>query len=449
MWEFFPTFFYTPNLFGDFPPNIFWEKVMPISPNFYFTNYDSSTDSSSPEFNFLKSSIVDAAKVYMKHTGAQTLDLNISYGDPTSGPRPKDRSGKGKKDDSDMSMEERQKQFQAQDPDYPDLLVLPVETENRIEDAVNFFTHFEKIFDTWNFKSICPFPCVVLNFHGASGTGKTLAAHVFSRRLGKKIILASYAQITSMYVGEGAKNLEALFAAAESQDAVLFLDEADSLLSKRIQGETSGAEASINAMRGQLLICLEKFKGTVILASNLVKNYDKAFETRIISIEFPMPDQENRTKIWDRHLPKEFPCDSTVSLEKLGEIEDICGRDIRNAVLSVARTMANRQIPEATMEMFEKAIAQIKDSRFDAADKKSEFTKEESQLLGEAFQKQRKLKQEEKTAFDSLKEAIDKLIAARMERKGQTVEDEFEQETEATGSAGENTPASANENTLN
>ncbi len=65
-----------------------------------------------------------------------------------------------------------------------------------------------------------------------------------------------------------------------------FFDEADSLLSKRLTSVSQGSEQAINSMRSQLLICLEEFRGIVIFATNLVINYDQAFLTRLISVEF-------------------------------------------------------------------------------------------------------------------------------------------------------------------
>lgn len=394
---------------------------------FYFTNYSSDADVASPEFNFLRSAVMDATRVYMKKSGAGVVDFSVVCG--VDKDKAGSTAGKGKRAGEttpEEDMDKRAAQFQAVEPTYPDLLVLPKATEETIEDAIKMFQHYDRIFNEWNMRSIVPYPCVALNFHGPSGTGKTLAAQVFCKRLGKKIILASYAQIASMYVGEGAKNLEALFLAAEKQDAVLFLDEADSLLSKRIQGETSGAEASINAMRGQLLICLEKFNGVVIFASNLIKNYDKAFETRIVSVEFANPDKEQRKKIWEKHLPQELPLDETVTLDALAEFEGVCGRDIRNAVLSAARRMANRNMQSASLETFKEAIDFILESRFDklsAPQGSKTFTAEESKELGVALKKNRELKESEKTAFERIRDGVDALIAARLERKGVATEE--------------------------
>ena len=57
-------------------------------------------------------------------------------------------------------------------------------------------------------------------------------------------------------MGEGPKNVSAIFLAAEEQDAVLFIDEADSLLSKRLVNVSDPSGQAMNSMRSQLLICL-------------------------------------------------------------------------------------------------------------------------------------------------------------------------------------------------
>ncbi|MGD1914201.1 MAG: hypothetical protein ACFB2X_26200 [Rivularia sp. (in: cyanobacteria)] len=79
------------------------------------------------------------------------------------------------------------------------------------------------------------------------------------------------------------------------------------MLSKRLTNANQGSERAANSICSQLLICLEKFKGVVIFATNLVENYDKAFETRVRHIHFPMPDEKARYLIWQNHLPPELP----------------------------------------------------------------------------------------------------------------------------------------------
>ena len=241
-------------------------------------------------------------------------------------------------------------------------LILPQATRDSLLQSIQILKVENLVFDEWGLRQIEPHPKTALNFYGPPGTGKTLAAHATAKFLGKKILIASYAEIESKYHGDGPKNVKRIFAEAENSGAVLFIDEADSLLSKRLTNVTQGSEQAINSMRSQLLICLEQFHGVVIFATNLVKNYDKAFETRIRHIEFNMPDKECREKIWALHLPETLPTASDVSCQTLSEIEDVCGRDIRNAIIQAATKAALRN-SIVNYQDIKDAIEKIKNSR--------------------------------------------------------------------------------------
>ena len=88
------------------------------------------------------------------------------------------------------------------------------------------------------------------------------------------------------------------------------------------------------------MISLERFRGIVIFATNLVVNYDRAFLSRLISIEFPQPDFEARQAIWERHLRGEglrIPLGDDVNTDELaGKYDTFCGHEIKNAVKSGA-----------------------------------------------------------------------------------------------------------------
>ena len=93
-------------------------------------------------------------------------------------------------------------------------------------------------------------------------------------------------------------------------------------------------------MRSQLLISLERFEGIVIFATNLVVNYDQAFLTRLISVEFVLPDVTSRKKIWEVHIKSDcdnqlnIPLADDVSTDELAEKYEFCGREIKKAVIS-------------------------------------------------------------------------------------------------------------------
>lgn len=236
---------------------------------------------------------------------------------------------------------ERTDRFISKEPEYSfDRVIISQRTRNRIMEALNLINYKGKVFDEWGLREIEPHPSSALNFYGQSGVGKSMAAEAIADMLGKKILRVTYADIESKYQGEGSKNVDAAFEAAERDNAVLFIDEADSLLSKRLSEVTSGADQSVNALRSQILTNLDKFEGIVIFATNLVSSYDNAFLTRLISVEFENPDIETRKKIWVVHLrpagesEMNIPLADDVNISELAEKFEFCGREIKRAVIS-------------------------------------------------------------------------------------------------------------------
>lgn len=194
------------------------------------------------------------------------------------------------------------------------------------------------IFNQWGFGKIDKSTKSVLCFYGAPGTGKTMTAEAVANYLGKPIVHSSYAQIESKYVGEGAKNLHAIFRFAEEHDAVLFFDEADSFLSNRIASTDSASDKHYNRMSNELFQLLEDFNGCVVFATNLLTDVDSAFKSRIIdSIRFELPDKDQRIELIKRMLPDGFPIARPLDqsrLDKLSErIKGFSGRDIRKSML--------------------------------------------------------------------------------------------------------------------
>ena len=292
------------------------------------------------------------------------------------------------KDKNDESkVEQRANQYQSQQPLFSlDKLIVPDEVKENILSAIDIIRVQSKVFVEWNLQAIEPFPRTALNFHGQPGTGKTLTAHAIAHSLEKPIIVASYAQIESKFLGDGSKNVEALFHAAERDNAVLFIDEADSLLSKRLTNASQGSERAANSICSQLLICLEKFKGVVIFATNLVENYDKAFETRVRHIHFPMPNEQARYSIWQNHLPRELPLAANFSIEELAKIDEVCGRDIKNAVIDAAVRIARKCESTIQTKDLIDAINRIKSSRVSSSSTSRKLDPEEKAKIGAKLQ---------------------------------------------------------------
>ncbi len=172
-------------------------------------------------------------------------------------------------------------------------------------------------------------------FAGNPGTGKSMAAEVVAHELGVDLLTVDLSSVVDKYIGETEKNLERVFAHAESLDVVLFFDEADALFGKRTEVKDSH-DRHANQEVSYLLQRMEVFDGITLLATNLRGNLDAAFSRRMTFIlTFPDPDAPTRERLWRKQLEDVAPLDpdDPVDLALLSGIE-ITGGSIRNAVVA-------------------------------------------------------------------------------------------------------------------
>jgi AAA+ superfamily predicted ATPase len=175
-------------------------------------------------------------------------------------------------------------------------------------------------------------------FSGPPGTGKTLAAHVIADSLGMDLYQVELSSIVDKYIGETEKNLEKVFAEAESLNAVLFFDEADALFGSRSEVKDA-KDRYANQEIAYLLQRMEQFDGITVLATNLRGNLDPAFARRLhFIISFPDPDEATRRRLWVRHLDEvgDTDPDDPIDIDRLARAAEVAGGDIRNIVLSAA-----------------------------------------------------------------------------------------------------------------
>lgn len=232
-----------------------------------------------------------------------------------------------------------------------DQIILPDKLIGQIKEALNIIQYQDLIYNQWGFSEVDSIPKSILNFYGPPGTGKTMCAHAIAKAINKKLLALNYAEIESKYVGEAPKNLQAAFDVAKNNDCVLFFDEADSFLGKRITNVVQGADQALNSLRSQMLILLEEFKGIVIFATNLVTNFDTAFESRILKhLKFDLPNEDARISIIEKMIPSKLPIEKKFNDEELRSLSQIVdglsGREIKNAILETLLTKADSKQQE-------------------------------------------------------------------------------------------------------
>jgi len=103
-------------------------------------------------------------------------------------------------------------------------------------------------------------------FSGPQGTGRTLTAKILAKEHGMNLYRVDLSQIVSKYIGETEKNLARLFDRAESENLLLYFDEADSLFGKR-SGVKDAKDRYGNLETEYLLSQIESHRAPVILAT--------------------------------------------------------------------------------------------------------------------------------------------------------------------------------------
>ena len=152
------------------------------------------------------------------------------------------------------------------------------------------------------------------------------------KEFNKDVYRVDLSQIVSKYIGETEKNLGKIFDRAEHKDWILFFDEADALFGKRTNVQSSHDKYA-NQEVSFLLQRVEDFAGLMILASNYKSNMDEAFLRRFHSIvHFPMPNAQERLKLWKQSLPASIQHNSRLELTQIAESHEISGASIINIV---------------------------------------------------------------------------------------------------------------------
>lgn len=210
-------------------------------------------------------------------------------------------------------------------------------TSNEIKSLISLKKNFSHVFEIMGFyethKESNKF---IINFYGSPGTGKTITAHAIAKELERPLLIVDYSEIESKYVGETPKNLKRVFDFAKEEKCLIFFDEADAILSKRVSNMQSATDTSVNQTRSVLLNILNDFDGDLIFATNFISNYDSAFMRRISKhIFFDLPDNETRKKLFHKYTPaRHFP---HIDIAQLASVsEGMSAADIEKAMLMAA-----------------------------------------------------------------------------------------------------------------
>jgi hypothetical protein len=227
-----------------------------------------------------------------------------------------------------------------------DELVLPEDTLAQLREITGRARHRDLVLDRWGMgASSSRGRGVNALFAGESGTGKTMSAEIIAGELGLDLYVIDLSSVVDKYIGETEKNLDRIFAQADRVNGVLLFDEADALFGKR--SEVSDArDRYANVEVAYLLQRMERFDGVGILTTNLRSNVDEAFTRRLDAIiDFPLPDEHDRRRLWETKLRASVPRLGDVDLDFLADSFRLSGGEIRNIAVTAAYLAAAQGTP--------------------------------------------------------------------------------------------------------
>ncbi len=251
-------------------------------------------------------------------------------------------------------------------------LILEPDPLAQLRELCSMVEHRHKVYDEWGFgEKLSSGKGVVSLFGGQSGTGKTMAAGVIAGALGLDLYKIDLSGVVSKYIGETEKNLGAIFRDASLSNAILFFDEADALFGKRSEVRDAH-DRYANIETAYLLQQIEDYAGPVILSTNLKMNLDEAFLRRMhFVIDFPMPEELYRLRIWKTTVPELVPLGPDVDFAFLARQFRISGGNIRNIVLAAAflaakegEVLTMRHLIRATRREFQKLGRMVTEADF-------------------------------------------------------------------------------------
>jgi SpoVK/Ycf46/Vps4 family AAA+-type ATPase len=189
-----------------------------------------------------------------------------------------------------------------------------------------------------------------LCFFGPPGTGKTALAEHIASAVGKPLLVRQASDLMSKYIGETEQNMAAMFREAESEGAILLMDEADSFLQDRRGAQRTYEVSEVNEM----LQGMERFRGIFICTTNLMDRIDQAALRRFtFKIQFKPLTLKQREAFFQEAACNAIAEAMTPELRKrLAALDQLCPGDFA-AVKRQAVILEANMSPEEFLDQLE------------------------------------------------------------------------------------------------
>ncbi|XP_064301906.1 spastin isoform X4 [Phalacrocorax carbo] len=218
-------------------------------------------------------------------------------------------------------------------------------------------------------------PARGLLLFGPPGNGKTMLAKAVAAESNATFFNISAASLTSKYVGEGEKLVRALFAVArELQPSIIFIDEVDSLLCERREGEHDASRR----LKTEFLIEFDGVQSSgedrilVMGATNRPQELDDAVLRRFTKrVYVSLPNEETRLILLKNLLSKQGSPLTQKELAQLARMTDgYSGSDLTALAKDAALGPIRELKPEQVKNMSASEMRNIRLSDFTESLKK-------------------------------------------------------------------------------
>ena len=214
---------------------------------------------------------------------------------------------------------------------------------------------------------------------GPPGTGKTLLAKAVATSTNATFLGIVGSELAQKYIGEGGRMVRELFdLASQRAPSIIFIDEIDSIGSKRLDSTTSG-DREVQRTLMQLLAEMDGFDSVkdvkIIAATNRPELLDAALLRsgrfdRIVTL--PLPDKDARKSIIQVHI-KNTPLSKDIDLNFISQKTDgFSGAEIKSMVVEAAMKAISDNRNKVKKSDFIKAIEIINKKKNDSPNSAAE-----------------------------------------------------------------------------
>ena len=208
---------------------------------------------------------------------------------------------------------------------------------------------------------------------GPPGTGKTMLAKALANSTSATFLGLVGSELAQKYIGEGGRLVRELFELAkEKSPAIIFIDEIDSIGSKRLDSSTSG-DREVQRTLMQLLAEMDGFESTnsvkIIAATNRPELLDKALlrPGRFDKIiEIGLPNSDARLEIL-KIITNEVPLSNKLNLNNLAnKTEGYSGAELKALVMEAGMRAISQGKESVSNDDLSHALSMIEDNRKDS-----------------------------------------------------------------------------------